>query len=104
MATQPDTDSIDDMTSGREPCALSDIPGVFPELGALPPSTPITEDGLAQLLGKSCRETIKRAVARGELPPPVRLLGKNTWTVGAIIQHLEDRLKDTARRFSRMRP
>ena len=104
MAIQPDTTNTDDIASGQECVDLPDIPGVFPKLGALPPSTPVTEDGLAQLLGKSCRETIKRAVARGELPPPVRLMGKNTWTVGAIIQHLEDRLKDTARRFSRMRP
>jgi predicted DNA-binding transcriptional regulator AlpA len=84
----------DDLESGET--------GIFPELAALPPGTLITEDGLAGLLGRTCRETIKRAVERGELPRPVKLMGKNTWTAGAIIQHVEDRLKDEARRHGKM--
>ena len=49
-------------------------------------------------MGRACRETIKRAVERGELPRPVRLMGKNTWTAGAIVRHLEARLEAEARR------
>jgi predicted DNA-binding transcriptional regulator AlpA len=37
--------------------------------------------------------TVWRAVQRGDLPPPVKLFNKNTWTGAAIRQHLEDRLE-----------
>jgi hypothetical protein len=78
--------------------------GIFPDLGSLPPGTLITEEGLARLLGKGCRETIKRAVERGELPRPMKLMGKNTWTLGAIVRHLEKRLEAEERKFARLRP
>lgn len=77
--------------------------GIFSKIGGLPSGALITEDGLANLLGRACRETIKRAVERGELPHPVRLLGKNTWTAGSIIRHIENRLEENEQRFSRMR-
>lgn len=77
--------------------------GVYAALGCLPPATLITEDGLARLLGKACRESIKRAVDRDELPPPIKLMGKNTWTVRAIIQYIEDRLAAESRRNVRRR-
>ena len=79
-------------------------PGIYFELGKLPPSTPLTEDGLATILGKRCRESVKRAVDRGELPMPVKLMGKNLWTAGAIIRHLEDRLESEGRKFAKLRP
>jgi len=79
-------------------------PGIYLELGKLPPSTVITEDGLAGIMGKICRESIKRAVGRGELPQPVKIMGKNVWTVGAIVKHLEDRLESEARKVARLRP
>lgn len=78
--------------------------GVFLDLGSLPPGTLITEDGLAGLLGKSCRKTVKRAVEKGELPRPVKLMGKNTWTAGTIIRYLEKRLEAEDRKFARLRP
>jgi len=77
--------------------------GIYIVLSTLSAKTLITEDGLARLLGKGCRESIKRAVERNELPRPVRLMGKNTWTVGAIVQHIEARLETEARRFARAR-
>jgi len=77
--------------------------GVYVVLGTLSPKTLITEDGLARLLGKGCRESVKRAVERDELPRPVRLMGKNTWTVGAIVQYIEMRLETEARRFAKAR-
>jgi len=79
-------------------------PGIYIELGKLPAATVITEDGLAGILGKTCRESIKRAVARGELPQPVKIMGKNVWTVGAVVKHLEDRLDSEARKVARLRP
>lgn len=70
-----------------------DFPGVCVELGALGSGAIITEDWLAARMGKGCRETIRRAVERGELPPPVRIMGKSTWTAGAIVRHIEKRLE-----------
>ena len=79
------------------------LPGVFAAIGALPPGALITEAGLAKLLGK-CTASIKAAVHRGELPFPVRLMGKNTWTAGAIVRHHENRLEAIAKKFAKLRP
>ena len=78
--------------------------GIFERLGSLPLGVFVTEDGLALLLGKGCRESIKRAVTRGELPQPVKLMGKNTWTARTIIEHIEGRLAAEARRSARRQP
>jgi hypothetical protein len=77
-------------------------PGIITELGSLPPATLLTEDGLAGVMGKACRESIKRAVARGELPPPVKIMGKNAWTVGSIVRHIEERLESERNKVSRL--
>jgi len=82
--------------------AGEDEDGFYFGLASLPPKTLVTEDGLAKLLGKGCRETIKRAVERGELPRPIRLMAKNTWTVDVIIHHIEDQLAAEARKFARV--
>ena len=85
---------------------LSDV---VKELGELPPGAIVTEADLARMFRKH-PASIKRAVTRRELPPPVRMFGKPTWTAGAILAHVEKRLeaamreaeKETARisRFS----
>lgn len=41
-------------------------------------------------------DSIARAVARGELPPPVKMLGENTWLSGAVRDHIAQR-QDAAR-------
>ena len=79
------------------------IKGIYAELGTLPENTLVTEDGLAKLMGKACRESIKRAVDREELPRPVKIMGKNTWTVGSIIRHTEGRLQAEVRKIAKMR-
>ena len=69
--------------------------GLAPALGRLGGGTLVSEKGLATLLG--CHPvTIRRAVRRGELPPAVKVLGKPTWTVGAIVRHVEARLAKAA--------
>ncbi|MCZ7645687.1 MAG: hypothetical protein M5U26_10445 [Planctomycetota bacterium] len=71
----------------------------------LQPATIITEAQLAHALGRH-PVTIRRAVERGELPPPVRLMGKPTWTGAAILKHLEARLeqaRESADVFNRHR-
>ena len=74
--------------------------GICAELGAMPSGALITEKALAALLGRTAK-SIKRAVARGELPPPVRILGELRWTVGSLLRHIEKRLDDAARESER---
>ncbi|MCY3018631.1 MAG: hypothetical protein NTW87_06325 [Planctomycetota bacterium] len=88
----------------------ADLPGVFATIGALPAGAIVTEDALAKLFDRH-PASIKRAVARGELPAPARLLGGNAWTAGAIVRHVERRmeaaakeLESTARRVEALRP
>ncbi len=66
--------------------------GIIRELGDLPGDAVISQDGLAKILGKH-PVSIKRAVARHELPEPVRLLGKRVWTVDSLRRHIADRLE-----------
>lgn len=90
--------------------SVSALPGIFSEIGALPPGAIVTEDALANLFQRH-PASIKRAVSRGELPAPARLLGGNAWTAGAIVKHVEKRMeiasKDAgkiARRLNDLRP
>ncbi len=76
------------------------VNGVCAKIGALPPGALVTEKGLATMMGKSAK-SIRRAVARGELPPPVRLMGQLSWTAGAIVRHIEKRLEVAAREAER---
>ena len=82
--------------------------GIVKELGELPPGTVLEEEAVARIFGRHS-VSVKRAVERGELPPPIRLFGKPTWTVRAILAHLEARLEAAKReaekeatRFGRM--
>ena len=77
-------------------------PGTVEALARLAPGTLITEAGLAGIFGK-CTASIRAAVDRGELPRPVRLMGKPTWTAGSIIRWHEDRLAAEAKKFARLR-
>ena len=52
-------------------------------LAVLPPQTLISEYKLAQMAGRHVT-SVKRAIQRGELPPPVPLFGANVWTVATI--------------------
>ena len=79
-----------------------DMPAVVDALGKLPAGAIITEAGLAGIFNR-CTASVKAAVERGELPRPVRTFGKNTWTAGSIIRHLEGRLEAEARKISRLR-
>lgn len=65
---------------------------VLREIGDLAPDTPISEQGLADLLHKH-KSSIQRAVKRGELPPPVRYFGQFVWTVQVLRDHLNRRLE-----------
>ena len=46
-----------------------------------------------QALFDVCDETVHNAVKRSEIPPPVKLFGRNVWSVEAIQQHHAQRLE-----------
>ncbi|MFO7950348.1 MAG: hypothetical protein R6U36_08260 [Candidatus Fermentibacteraceae bacterium] len=66
--------------------------GIIAELGALPSGAIVNESALARMFGR-CTTTMKRAVDRGELPPPIKMFGELRWTAGALLAHIEARLK-----------
>ena len=88
-ATQPDSSRI------------AELPGVITELGKLGAGAVVTEEGVAQLFNR-CTVSVKRAVTRGELPPPCRLFGSNAWTVGALVGHIERRLEEAAAKSQKL--
>lgn len=65
---------------------------IVDELAALPENALIPEKALAKIFSCSTT-TIKRAVERGELPQPVRMFGKPSWTAGGILRHVNARLE-----------
>ena len=52
-----------------------ELPGIIAILGELKPGAIITEEGAAHLFGRHVA-SVKRAVQRGELPPPSPLRGQ----------------------------
>ena len=77
-----------------------DLPGIISLLGDLGAGTIITEEGVGCLFNRHAT-SVKRAVERGELPPPTRLFGANTWTVRALVAHIESRLAEAAKEAER---
>lgn len=71
------------------------------EFGLLPEWTILTEGELARLFSKHSA-TVKRAVERGELPPPTRLFGKPVWSVKALREHLQHRLDESIRESTKV--
>jgi hypothetical protein len=83
---------------------------ILTALAELPPLAVVSEQKLAQLVQRH-PASVKRAIQRGELPPPVPWFGQNIWTVQAILDHLSARLEDarkaadqTTRRLQHLRP
>ncbi len=93
---------LQDGPGGADEAQGRDMPGVIAELGTLPQGAIVTEDGLARIF-RRCTMSVKRAVERQELPAPVKMFGQNTWTVGAILRHVEDRLERARAESKRMR-
>jgi len=90
---QPDqSDAISKAVATAICDKLPEMPGICAIVGALPPGSIISEQGLAKMLAKH-PASIKAAVDRGELPPPIRFMGKPTWTAGAVVKHFEKRLE-----------
>ena len=93
---------------------LAKVPDATSALTRIPRSAEfqalLNEEAVARMLSRS-RKSVKRAVQRGELPPPVRLMGQPSWTVISIRRHFEGRLSEAAkdaerhaRRLNGLRP
>lgn len=87
--------------AGQDTAGGMDAAGIVRELGELGPGAVLTEEGLAALFGKH-RDSVRRAVERGELPRPVKLFGQRGWTAGAIVRHIEKRLEAAQKDAERM--
>jgi len=82
-----------------------DVPvgdGVCEELAHLPDDAVVSEHALARMF-KRCTKSVKRAVRRGELPPPVKMFGKPRWLAGAIREHIRGKLGQAAREAQEQR-
>lgn len=53
------------------------------------PETLIDKKTVGMKFGR-CDASVDRAVNRGELPPPIKVLGKQRWLVGAILEHFRE--------------
>lgn len=80
--------------------------GIITGLAELPRDAILDELALAKVFWVVPR-TIKRMVARYELPPPILLASKRCWKVGAILDWLNDFIerkeKDAKRQAQRLR-
>ena len=76
--------------------------GIVRHLGDLPEGAIINEEALAKMFDR-CQVSIKRAIQRGELPPPVKLLGMPVWTAGKLLGHINDRLDAALKEEERTR-
>jgi hypothetical protein len=101
MNTHDDESGLSPPEKSGQEDAGAGLPGIVRELGELGSGAVITESGLAKLMRRH-PVSIKRAVERGELPPPIRLLGGPAWTVGVIVRHLEARLEQAAKEAERI--
>jgi hypothetical protein len=97
--SDPAYDDLDPvgMDSGVE---ANILPGIVTALGELKPGAIVTEEGVARLFNRHA-SSVKRAIQRGELPPPCRLFGANVWTAGALVQHIENRPEQAAKEAER---
>jgi len=101
--TKEENTVMNDPTRSIEPENAKDLdepgnlPGIIALLGELKPNAIITEEGIASMFSRHIA-SVKRAVQRGELPPPTRLFGNNTWTVGTLVRHIEQRLEEAKKK------
>lgn len=64
--------------------------GVLTALAELPAKAILTEAAMAKAFGVTGR-TIRRMVARYELPPPILISGRSTWLAGRVLAWIEGR-------------
>lgn len=72
-------------------------PLISTQLGRYPPETLLDQEALAQALDVSPR-TLRRMVARFELPPGMTLGGRKVWIVRKVLEYLTERAEELARK------
>ena len=95
---QSATSSLKDPKQGHSASLASHVglAGAYSALGQLSPETPLGVKALAELFGWSTR-TVHRAVQSGDLPPPFKLMGRNTWLAKTILEDSEARQEGAVR-------
>ena len=88
MSNKPDnTKSI------TKPTENDNGTGVISALAEFPREALLNENAMCRAFDV-CDRTIRRMVARHELPPPVRLGGRSTWIVGRVLDWLNSRAEE----------
>lgn len=78
-----------------EPASLPGV--VLTRLAELPERALLDEAALADALSVSDR-TVRRMVARGELPPSVPLASRATWQAGRVLGWIEEQIERAEQR------
>ena len=88
------TETSVDNETGECDSAKDELHGeLFALMGSLHDGALITEAGLAKMFGRH-PASIKRAIERGGLPPPIHLLKRPMFSIGAIRNHLLQRFQE----------
>ena len=94
--------NTDNDCGGHDP-AIDELQGeLFSLIGSLQDGALITEAGLAKMFGRH-PVSIKRAIERGELPPPIYLLKRPMFSIGGIRRHLDQRSEEALEEQKRTR-
>ena len=96
VGDESDPSSTPHMESGPIRKAVS-----ITRLAELPAQTLLDERAVAEVFAVTAR-TIRRMVARFELPPPIRMAGRSTWIAGRILEHVNERAKRAALKADQM--
>lgn len=97
VATVLTSDAADQQSSRPATRPSGPLGGVVvTRLAEVPERTLLDERALAEALGVTKR-TVRRMVARYELPPPVRFAGRSTWQAGRVLAWFEVRAERAAR-------
>lgn len=98
------------MDSLEQPTAVRQNGILVDELAKLPERSILDEGRLAGILNISSR-TLRRMVARGELPPPIPLGGRSVWLSDRLLSYLnsaaekaEKAVSEEAKRIARYSP
>lgn len=82
-----------------KPVDVADVPeqeGVLTTLANLPPKAILREDAMARIFGVTPR-TIRRMVARFEIPPSIILNGRASWFARRVLSWIEGRAEQRER-------
>jgi hypothetical protein len=90
MSTQSDGDITQENADGARAREGNVAAGICVELATLPTGAHLDASALARILGR-CTKSVQRAARRGELPPPIKFMGRHVWMAGAVQEHFAAR-------------